>query len=51
MTDVDACERNPEREEAVNVGGTRNVVEAAEETGAHVVMVSTSFVFDGRSNP
>jgi dTDP-4-dehydrorhamnose reductase len=42
-TDVDAAESDPEGAEAVNVGGTRNVV----ALGAPVVYFSTDYVFDG----
>ena len=47
LTDVDACERDPKAADAVNSLGTRNVAEAAEETGARVIYVSTNYVFDG----
>jgi dTDP-4-dehydrorhamnose reductase len=33
------------------VGATRNVVDAANATGAHVVLVSTDWVFDGTQGP
>lgn len=46
-TAVDACEGNPERAFRVNALGTRHVVEAAREVGAHVTYVSTDYVFDG----
>lgn len=46
-TAVDACESDPDRAMAVNREGTRNVVDAADELGAHVVYVSTDYVFDG----
>ncbi len=46
-TAVDACEADPARAEAVNGGGTRNVVAAAERVGARVLYVSTDYVFDG----
>lgn len=46
-TAVDACESDPERAFAVNAYGTRNVAEAAARTGAHLVAVSTDYVFDG----
>jgi dTDP-4-dehydrorhamnose reductase len=42
-TDVDGAEGDPEGAEAVNVEGTRNVV----ELGAPVVYYSTDYVFDG----
>jgi dTDP-4-dehydrorhamnose reductase len=34
----------------VNVVGTQNVVKAAEQTGKHVIHVSTAFVFDGEKD-
>jgi dTDP-4-dehydrorhamnose reductase len=47
LTDVDACERDPEAADAVNAVGTRNVAAAAEEAGARIVYLSTNHVFDG----
>lgn len=47
MTNVDECERDPDRAFAVNAEGTRNVVQAAAEAGARVIHVSTDYVFDG----
>jgi len=47
-TAVDACEGDPDKAFAVNGFGTRNVAEAARRTNAHVVYVSTDYVFDGR---
>ena len=46
-TAVDACEGDPDRAFAVNAFGTRNVMEGARRVGAHVVYVSTDYVFDG----
>jgi len=46
-TAVDACESDPDRAESVNAAGTRNVVDAAAAVGAHVVTISTDYVFDG----
>ncbi|MFB6208220.1 MAG: dTDP-4-dehydrorhamnose reductase, partial [Candidatus Nanohaloarchaea archaeon] len=46
-TDVDGAEENPEKAFEVNVEGTENVVKAAEETGAHLIYISTDYVFDG----
>ena len=46
-TAVDACESDPDRAFAVNAYGPRNVAEAAGRVGAHVVAVSTDYVFDG----
>jgi len=46
-TDVDGCEREPDRAYAVNAMGTRHVAEAARFCGARVCYVSTDYVFDG----
>jgi len=48
-TAVDACESDPDRAFAVNALGTRHVAEAARRAGAHVVYLSTDYVFDGTS--
>jgi dTDP-4-dehydrorhamnose reductase len=48
-TAVDACEEDPERAFATNSMGTRYVAEAARRVDAHVVYVSTDYVFDGTS--
>jgi dTDP-4-dehydrorhamnose reductase len=48
-TAVDACEGDPDRAYAVNALGTRHVAEAARRVGAHLVYVSTDYVFDGTS--
>jgi dTDP-4-dehydrorhamnose 3,5-epimerase len=51
-TQVDAAESDPEGAWAVNVEGTRAVVEAAAETAALLVYVSTDYVFSGeRAEP
>ncbi|MBC9811925.1 SDR family oxidoreductase [Crocinitomicaceae bacterium CZZ-1] len=47
MTNVDACELNPEACREVNVEGTRHVADAARSVGAHFQLLSTDFVFDG----
>jgi len=46
-TEVDACESDPDRARRVNVLGTRHVAEACDLTGAHLVALSTDYVFDG----
>ncbi len=48
-TAVDACEGDPDRAFRVNALGTRHVAEAAGMVGAHLVYVSTDYVFDGTS--
>lgn len=46
-TAVDACESDPDTAFAVNAIGTRHVAEAAVDAGAHLLYVSTDYVFDG----
>ncbi len=48
-TAVDACESDPDRAWRVNALGARHMAEAAGTTGAHLVAVSTDYVFDGRA--
>ena len=50
-TAVDACEADPDRAFAVNALGTRHVAEAARRHGAHLVYISTDYVFDGHLGP
>jgi dTDP-4-dehydrorhamnose reductase len=47
ITAVDACETEIDLAYAVNAVGTRHVAEAATAVGAHLVYVSTDYVFDG----
>jgi len=47
LTAVERCETDVDLAYAVNGIGTRNVAEAAALVGAHVVYVSTDYVFDG----
>ncbi len=49
LTAVDACESDVDLAYAVNAVGTRNVAEAAAAVGAHLLYVSTDYVFDGTS--
>lgn len=47
LTDVDRCEADRELAWRMNVMGTERVARAAAEVGAHLVYVSTDYVFDG----
>ncbi len=51
MTDVDRCEREPNKAWQANALGTKNVVEAGRECGARVMYISTDYVFDGEHGP
>ena len=46
-TDVDGCERDPDRAWRVNALGSRNVAVACQEAGAACCYISTDYVFDG----
>ena len=46
-TAVDDCESDPDRAWRINALGVRWVADAARRVGAHVVQVSTDYVFDG----
>jgi dTDP-4-dehydrorhamnose reductase len=48
-TAVDACETDPDTAFAVNALGTRHLAEASVAVGAHLVYISTDYVFDGTS--
>ncbi|NPC70550.1 SDR family oxidoreductase [Corallococcus exiguus] len=51
MTEVDACEKDPDAAYAANVHATAAVARAAKVAGAHLVHVSTDYVFDGDAGP
>jgi dTDP-4-dehydrorhamnose reductase len=49
-TAVDACEGDPGRAHAVNSQAVRWLAEACDRVGAHLMQVSTEYVFDGTSS-
>lgn len=51
MTNVDECEKDREGAERLNVDAVEYVVEAANEVGAHLIHLSTDFIFDGQNGP
>ncbi len=46
-TAVDACESDPERAMRINGEGVRHLAEACHRSRAHLVQISTDYVFDG----
>lgn len=51
MTEVDACERDPTAAWAANTLAAAHVARHAREGGAHLIHVSTDYVFDGQDGP
>lgn len=49
LTNVDACETDPDLSQAVNVTGSRNVAEAASAAGAKLIYISSDSVYPGTS--
>ncbi|MEK7851927.1 MAG: dTDP-4-dehydrorhamnose reductase [Deltaproteobacteria bacterium] len=51
FTNVDLCETEKERADAVNVNGPLNVCDASVRYGSKMVYISTDYVFDGENGP
>lgn len=51
FTNVDLCETDRERADAVNVKGPLNVCDACVRYGSKMVYISTDYVFDGENGP
>lgn len=49
-TNVDLCEREPAMAFETNALGTRHVAQASALVGAHLVYISTNYVFDGKKS-
>ncbi|MCK5683724.1 dTDP-4-dehydrorhamnose reductase [bacterium] len=48
ITDVDLCEQEHELAVNINLEGTVNILNYAEESGCKLVFISTDYVFDGQ---
>lgn len=51
MTNVDQCELDHPACDALNVKAVDNIIEACNAVNAHLVHLSTDFIFDGTSGP
>lgn len=51
MTNVDACESNKEEAWLLNVQSVEFIIDACKTHSAHLVHLSTDFVFDGKAGP
>ena len=51
MTQVDDCELQPALCRSLNVDATAACIAACERVGAHLIFISTDFIFDGASGP
>ena len=51
LTEVARCEERKDEAWKVNVDGTVNVINGANKAGAHVIYLSSDFVFDGLNGP
>ncbi len=51
MTDVDGCEKDPHAAWVANAAAPETLARAANDVGAHLVHVSTDYVFDGEAGP
>jgi dTDP-4-dehydrorhamnose reductase len=51
MTNVDQCETDREAAWRTNVVSVENLVQASKLIGAHLIHISTDYVFDGKAGP
>lgn len=51
ITNVDICEAEKEKCWAVNVDAVQYIADAVEQVGAHLIHLSTDFIFDGKEGP
>lgn len=48
MTNVDACESQPDHCKALNVDAVENIAKICGENDIHLIHISTDFIFDGK---
>jgi dTDP-4-dehydrorhamnose reductase len=51
MTNVDACELDHDTCDLLNIQAVEYVVNAANAVDAHIIVLSTDFIFDGKNGP
>jgi len=51
MTNVDLCEDEKKACDALNVDAVRYLADACEKIDAHLIQISTDFIFDGEDGP
>ena len=51
LTNVDECERSPDKSRLHNVVATQNVIALCKEVGTRLVFISTDYIFTGEAGP
>ena len=51
MTNVDECEKEKEKCDAINVDALKTIIEASVKYNTHLIHISTDFIFDGENGP
>lgn len=51
MTNVDACEHDPDGCQKLNIDAVATLIALCEEFGVHLIHLSTDFIFDGKDGP
>lgn len=51
LTNVDECERHPLETSAINVNGSKNVIDAVNMIGGKFIYFSSDYIFNGENGP
>jgi dTDP-4-dehydrorhamnose reductase len=51
MTNVDECEKEKKKCDAINIEAVKTLVNSAKEHNSHLIHISTDFIFDGEGGP